>query len=165
MGRCSATTASGERCKNACMIDSEMCRVHTTLGECSICMESMTLRTSRNIGCNHRFHSNCLERWKDQGKRTCPVCRKYFDCSRFKVSLSIMDTESMRVLTSNLESNVVNSLIDATNFNFDSVSTDMLFDIDDITELEQLLSDLGTSLSDINTSSTNTEGVTESLII
>lgn len=165
MSRCSATTASGERCRNARMIDSEMCMVHTILGECPICMESMTLRTSRNIGCNHRFHSNCLERWKDQGKRTCPVCRKYFDCSRFKVSLSIMDMESMRVLTSNLESNVVNSLIDATNFNFDSVSTDMLFDIDDITELEQLLSDLGTSLADINTVGTNAEGVAESFVI
>jgi hypothetical protein len=71
----------------------------------------------------------------------------------------------MRVLTSNLESNVVNSLIDATNFNFDSVSTDLLFDIDDITELEQLLSDLGTSLADINTGGTNAEGVAESFVI
>lgn len=165
MSRCSATTARGEMCKNACLTDCETCRVHAALGECPICMESMTLRTSRRIDCNHRFHNKCIDRWKDQGKRTCPVCRKYFDCSRFKVSLSIMDTENMRVLTSNLESNVVNSLIDATNFNFDSVHTDMLFDIDDIAELEQLLSDLGTSLSDINTGSLNTEGMTETLII
>ena len=71
----------------------------------------------------------------------------------------------MRVFSSNLESNVVNSIMDASNVNFGSITTDIMFDMDDITELEQLLSDLGTSLTNMDTGPLNAERMTEAFIV
>lgn len=71
----------------------------------------------------------------------------------------------MRVFSSNLESNVVNSIMDASNVNFGSITTDIIFDMDDITELEQLLSDLGTSLTNMDTGPLNAERMTEAFIV
>jgi len=42
--------------------------------DCSICLEKV-----RNDGCktscNHHFHKNCINSWKNVGKNTCPNCR------------------------------------------------------------------------------------------
>lgn len=167
MSRCSADTQNGERCKNVCTSESEFCTVHTSLGECPICMENMFPRTSRIIKCNHRFHKKCLEKWKKQNKRTCPVCRSYFDCSRFKVTLSIVDRESLQVHSSNLNPEVVNTLMSGTdsNINFETITTDIIFDIDDMVELEQLISDLGTSFTNLNTSPLDAERMAETFVI
>jgi len=168
MSRCFATTKIGERCKNVCVTGTDVCGTHTSLGECPICMESMTSRTSRTIKCNHMFHKKCLEKWKNQNKLTCPVCRRYFDCSRFKVTISVVDREQLTILSSNLDSDVVNTIIpgmDTSNVQFDSISTDMIFDVDEIQELEDLLSELGTSFADITSAPTDAESVAESFII
>ena len=69
------------------------------------------------------------------------------------------------MFSSNLESNVVNSIMDASNVNFGSITTDIMFDMDDITELEQLLSDLGTSLTNMDTGPLNAERMTEAFIV
>ena len=125
----------------------------------------MTHRTSRAINCGHRFHKSCLEKWKRQGKRTCPVCRRYFDCSRFKVTLSVVDLDRMQTLTSNLNPDIVNSLIHSSNINFDTVSTDMIFSIDNMEELEQLLADLGTGFTDLDSSTLDAERMAELFIV
>jgi hypothetical protein len=165
MSRCSALTQVGERCKNVCTADHATCRSHVVLGECPICIESMTHRTSRYINCNHRFHKTCLNRWKDQGKRTCPVCRHFFDCSRFKVTISVVDLDRMQTLSSELDSSMVNTLINSSNINFDTVSTDMVFSLDDLDELDQLLADLGTTLTNLDASPLNAESMAELFVI
>ena len=168
MSRCFATTKNGERCKNASVTDTDVCGTHTSLGECPICMDSMTPRTSRTINCNHIFHKKCLEKWKNQNKLTCPVCRRYFDCSRFKVTISIVDREQMSILNSNLDSNVVNTIIpgiESSNIQFDTISTDMIFDVDDMMELEDLLAELGTSFTDIDATPADAESMAESFIV
>ena len=43
--------------------------------ECSICYEPMTIYNSYETQCGHTFHKNCLCRWRDQEKSTCPLCR------------------------------------------------------------------------------------------
>jgi hypothetical protein len=42
---------------------------------CSICLEPMTIHNSYETPCGHTFHTNCLLKWRDQEKSTCPMCR------------------------------------------------------------------------------------------
>ena len=30
------------------------------------------------LKCGHKFHTGCINKWKDEGKNTCPFCRKKF---------------------------------------------------------------------------------------
>jgi NADH pyrophosphatase NudC (nudix superfamily) len=46
--------------------------------ECSICQNDMTDAVALNV-CNHRFCSECLRSWVEQGvgaNRCCPMCRR-----------------------------------------------------------------------------------------
>jgi hypothetical protein len=42
--------------------------------ECAICLKLMTGRYVKQLYCNHRFHSQCLNKW-EKVKKTCPLCR------------------------------------------------------------------------------------------
>jgi hypothetical protein len=74
----------------------------------------------------------------------------------------------MSILNSNLDSNVVNTIIpgiESSNIQFDTISTDMIFDVDDMMELEDLLTELGTSFTDIDAIPADAESMAESFII
>lgn len=166
MSRCSAITKKGEQCKLVAT-DGGCCKLHMTQGDCVICMESMTRRTCKTIPCGHKFHTKCIDRWKER-QNTCPTCRRYFDCSRFKVTLTIEDTRIPSVISNTVDSNVVNTLIPNINsgaITFENRTSDMTFDISEMDELEQLLADLGTSFSNLNPPHLNAEGMTERLIV
>ena len=48
-------------------------RMHT----CTICLNDVRATEANHpLRCGHVFHYDCLEEWKNQGKNTCPVCRK-----------------------------------------------------------------------------------------
>lgn len=158
--RCNATTKTGSQCKCFALSDSNLCSIHTTLGDCSICMDSINGRGSRRLKCGHIFHTTCLEQWKSQGKNTCPTCRQYFDCSAFQVTLSIFNTSAQSTSTLNLPPDVVNQLItgmgDDAYIDFDSTQTEITFDIETVSALTSLLDDLGTSLSNVHPSTLDT---------
>ena len=43
----------------------------------STCMEPMTLNCDISATqCGHVFHTNCITKWIETGKKTCPQCRK-----------------------------------------------------------------------------------------
>jgi hypothetical protein len=46
---------------------------------CCVCMEEMTRPSSIKLGCGHMFHTNCMIKWGQQGKDTCPMCRAPMD--------------------------------------------------------------------------------------
>ena len=87
------------------------------------------------------FHSDCLQRWKDQGKNTCPTCRKVFDVSNFKVTLTVENNY-------NTTSNVI-SMNEDMIFNVMDIF-DISFDVEDVLDLDALLLDIGSSLADID---------------
>jgi hypothetical protein len=74
--RCVATTRAGRRCKLTRCRGLSTCSVHSPPDECPICYEHMKACGSYETPCGHRFHMNCILRWKDEGKTTCPMCRK-----------------------------------------------------------------------------------------
>ena len=42
---------------------------------CAVCLETSPRTEFKTLGCNHRFHGDCLEAMLKNGQRTCPLCR------------------------------------------------------------------------------------------
>jgi len=127
------------------------------MSTCSICLADVrSTRKNSPIRCGHIFHTHCLERWKEQGKNTCPTCRRVFDVSQFKVEVRIHNnhTNTSNVVSLNDESML--SVLDL---------FDISFDIDNLPDLDSILSDLGVSLSDFDSSVFNTEWTTIFVIV
>ena len=110
--------------------------------QCAICLnEVRSTRTNTPLRCGHVFHSHCLEEWKNKGKNTCPVCRKVFDVSQFKVTVTVQNNYTAESNTVSLEDEAVFNVMDIFNISFD---------VENTLDLESLLSDLGMSLSDLD---------------
>lgn len=104
--------------------------------QCSICLnEVRETRHSKAIRCGHIFHSHCLENWKKRGKVTCPVCRKVFDGSKFRVQISIFNDYELTSNTITLENELV----------FDAL--DVFFAVENENDLTSILSDFGVGVS------------------
>ena len=112
------------------------------MSQCAICLnEVRSTRTNTPLRCGHVFHSHCLEEWKKKGKNTCPVCRKVFDVSQFKVTVTVQNNYTAESNTVSLEDEAVFNVMDIFNISFD---------VENTLDLESLLSDLGMSLSDLD---------------
>ena len=112
------------------------------MSQCAICLNDVrTTRTNPPIRCGHTFHSHCLEEWKGKGKNTCPLCRKVFDVSQFKVIVTVQNNYTAQSNTVSLESEAIFNIMDI---------FDMSFDVEDTVDLESLLADLGVSLTDFD---------------
>lgn len=119
------------------------------MSTCSICLNQVKqTRSTPSLRCGHVFHSHCLEKWKEQGKNSCPTCRKIIDASQYKIDVTIHNnyTASSNTLTLNED-----SVIDVLDL------FDITFDVDSRPDLESILSDFGVSLSDFDTTILNTE--------
>lgn len=119
------------------------------MSQCAICLnEVRTTRSNPPIRCGHTFHSHCLEEWKGKGKNTCPLCRKVFDVSQFKVTVTVQNNYTAQSNTVSLNSEAIFDIIDI---------FDMSFDVENTVDLESLLSDLGMSLTDLDSLVLDTE--------
>jgi len=120
------------------------------MSTCSICLNDM--RQTRNnppIRCGHVFHTSCIDEWKRKGHNTCPLCRKVFDASQFSVTVTIRNNY---IATSNTlpitNSDDILNILDM---------FDVTFDIENLDDLDEILSDLGMRLTDFDSSIANTE--------
>lgn len=106
---------------------------------CAICLN--TVRETRShppIRCGHLFHSQCIEHWKHRGKNTCPICRKIFDGSNYRV----------QVVVHNLANETSNTLIVNNTFSLEAL--DIFFEVQNLVDLDSLLTDFGVSMSDFD---------------
>lgn len=113
---------------------------------CAICLN--TVRETRShvpIRCGHLFHSHCINHWKRQGKSTCPVCRKIFDGSKYRVQVTVH----------NIANETSNALIVNNILTLEVL--DIFFDVENVIDLDSLLTDLGVSMTDFNPLVLNTE--------
>ena len=149
-GRCTGTTVSGNRCKN-----SANCHIHKE--PCSICLSSISANTRRTLPCGHEFHTGCIDRLKASGSNQCPLCRKLFDVSQFKISLEIVNTRTNRTTTNDLPSETILDIFDGINFDFSQQMTELNFDFDTLQDLQALLNDIGVSNTDIDPAIFDTE--------
>ena len=119
------------------------------MSPCAICLnEVRSTRTNPPIRCGHMFHTHCLEEWKSKGKNTCPLCRKVFDVSQFKVIVTIQNNYTATSNSVSLESDAIFNIMDM---------FDMSFDVENTLDLDSLLADLGVSPSDFDSLVLDTE--------
>jgi hypothetical protein len=112
------------------------------MSTCSICLNQVRpTRTNPPIRCGHIFHSDCLGNWKEKGKNTCPICRKVFDVSKFRVTLTVENNDSETSNIISMDEDMIFNVMDIFN---------ITFEVEDILDLESLLTDIGSSLSDLD---------------
>lgn len=76
--RCSNLYKTTHEDKNVCLLHHRLLKVSEE--HCSICMDAMSQRNSMKItSCGHFFHKECLTKWAEQNKDTCPLCRTPMD--------------------------------------------------------------------------------------
>lgn len=151
---CGSSTASGCPCRAKVSAEGMKCQWHKPVegdSTCSVCMEPMTTRNSRELECGHTFHKKCLRKWKLEGNRTCPLCREEFDLPLFDVIVSIVPrteeyqrmefdaSRSARDLFENLGMNQEDHLDHA---------TQMTLEAEDLGTLRSVLERIGIDLSD-----------------
>jgi hypothetical protein len=117
-----------------------MTETDSSQSTCTICLNPVrATRQNVPLRCGHLFHRHCIEDWKARGKQTCPVCRKIFDGSNFRVTLTVKNMINNSTFVQNVEED---------QFIFDTL--DAFFDIEDTSELESLLTDFGVSMSNLD---------------
>ena len=50
--------------------------------------------TLNTLPCGHRFHSECINKWKDEGKNTCPYCRDKFKENEYAALITLYPRNS-----------------------------------------------------------------------
>ena len=114
------------------------------MSTCAICLnEVKSTRTNPPIRCGHMFHSHCLQEWKNQGKNTCPTCRKVFDASKFKITVTIQNNYTATANSVSLNEGSIFDVLDLFDINFD---------VDQQEDVESILADLGVSIADFDSS-------------
>ena len=94
------------------------------------------------------FHSHCLHEWKNQGKNTCPVCRKVFDATQFKIIVTIHNNYTAVSNSVSLNEESIFDVLDL---------FDITFDVEDAPDLDSILADFGMSLTDFDSTILDTE--------
>ena len=70
---------------------------------CSTCLESFSARSDISTTmCGHVFHTDCIEKWLQNGKNQCPQCRKNFGNNQI-IKLYFSESESENNLILELE--------------------------------------------------------------
>lgn len=160
MDRCGANTSTGKPCRRIKTPGKDTCALHEDSKECSICLNPIITKSHRNtrtLSCNHTFHLSCIDRWKRQGRYTCPVCRSPFDIPVYSVTVILESRITReRLVTPNIVGSHevgtrMTELFDlprdgnvefVTNINIEAEDDDALIDV--------LTNDLGIDISQIN---------------
>ena len=114
------------------------------MSTCSICLsEVRCTRKNPPARCGHVFHSHCLQEWKDQGKNSCPICRKIIDGAQFKITITVQNNYTATANSVSLNEDSIFNVLDLFDINFD---------VDEVPDLDSSLADLGVSLTDFDPS-------------
>ena len=121
---------------------------------CAICLNSIRkTRSTTELPCGHLYHKNCIGSWEERGNDTCPLCRRNMSTSNFKVTIKIENLRLDRNTVLNLNLEDVQGVLDRlgiTENELDVISTDIMFDVEDLQSLQSIFTDLGISTSNID---------------
>lgn len=76
------------------------------------------------------------------------MCRKVFDVSKFRVTITVENTDNTTSNIVSLDEDMIFNVMDIFN---------ITFEVEDILDLESLFADIGSSLSDLDPLVLNTE--------
>ena len=122
---------------------------------CAICLNSIRkTRSTLELPCGHLYHKKCIAGWEERGNDTCPLCRRNMSNNNFKVTLKIENLRIDRNTSINLNYEDVQGVLERlgiTENELDMVSTDIMFNVEDLQSLQSVLADLGISTTNIDT--------------
>lgn len=123
--------------------------------ECSVCLAGIARQDNevKTLDCGHKFHTECIDRWKNTGHRTCPVCRFEFVKPQYRVVLTVSRaddgaTGTTRAILGDTVTEVFHRMfqLDTATMNDPSVFTDIHFDVENRETLDSVLRELGLEL-------------------
>jgi hypothetical protein len=71
------------------------------MDDCPVCCQALEWWPTSTTTCNHKFHEDCLTKWRSMSKTSCPVCRhtpvavKTTTCSRATCQLPALTGRGM----------------------------------------------------------------------
>ena len=155
--RCGTVTKSGNICKCIVPTEGAKCGWHTPISgensQCPICMEEIHIRNAKTIGCNHTFHKKCLNKWKMEGNRSCPICREPFDLPQFRAKVviePINGSESTHRSRSFSNPGLLQHILEREDIvsNDPAINTELTIESEDISGLRRVLEQIGIVLTD-----------------
>ena len=155
MSLCNSVTSQGTPCKNG-----RNCHLHCNEPEsCSICLNpARKTRGVKDLRCGHRFHKKCIDEWSVRGGNTCPMCRKTMDESKYRVSITIENTDRNASNTWELPDFSVASLFGGLGLDeFNFRESEIRMDVDSRRDIEILMRDLGIRIADLDSFIFDTE--------
>lgn len=106
---------------------------------CSICLKEIrATRSNKPTRCGHLFHRECLNKWKEMGKNTCPLCRKLIDVSTYNVTIRIENNITGLANESNINPELLDNIVDM---------FEIGMDFEDRIDIEALFADIGALIS------------------
>jgi hypothetical protein len=112
--------------------------------ECSICLNPVRYtRKSKQLECGHLYHGTCIEHWLSTGGNTCPMCRSEVNKPTFKVTITIENTDTSRVIRDEIiDEEVIRMLLSRFSISRNATS-ELVISANDLEELEHIISDFG----------------------
>lgn len=158
MFRCTGQTSNGTRCRCRVSQENGTCSWHKPIegdSTCPICMEVMTQRNVREMPCGHKFHKKCINKWKNEGNRSCPMCREPFDIPEFRVTVTIEPLVNGTIYETTVldASNSISNVVTNVGLNIDDIShltTQLSIEADNIEMLRNVLERIGLDLDYAN---------------
>ena len=170
--RCGAPTSAGGTCKSIVCQENSNCGWHTIISgedaQCPVCMEDIYVRNCKKLQCGHNFHKKCLNKWKMEGNRSCPLCRESFDLPQFRVEIHIQPINGAEREFHEREfsnpgirqyvmsrSNMIN--------NDPDIRTELTVETEDIDSLRRILEEIGIELTqeEYNSLTRDSDGISE----
>lgn len=128
------------------------------MDSCAICLNFIKkTRHTPELKCGHFFHRECIEGWEDQGGETCPLCRKMISGAKYRVTITIENLENRVSNTHTVPGEVAQAISERLHIEdeVNRYNTDIMFDVDDLDDLSEMLRDFG--IPDTNTLVLNAE--------
>ena len=154
MAFCGALTQSGSQCRVKVGTTGHQCHWHRpALGSdstCSVCMDQMLERNYRELPCGHSFHKKCLQKWKMEGNRTCPLCREEFDHPQFKVTVnieSLSNTYNSHIFDASHSASSIFESLEIDPEQAEGFATQLTMETEDIDTLRSVLERIGLTLN------------------
>jgi hypothetical protein len=155
MSFCEFVTKQGKPCKNG-----SNCHLHCNETEtCSICLNpARKTRGVKDLRCGHRFHKKCINGWASKGGDTCPMCRKPLDESKFRVSVTIENTERNTTNTWPLPSFSITTLLEGLGLeDFTFGTSEIRMNLENDHDMESFMNELGIRIANFDTLILDTE--------
>jgi Ring finger domain len=129
------------------------------MDECSVCLNPVRCtRASKRLPCNHIFHGTCIDNWLTT-HTNCPNCRSEVERPEYRVTIHIENVRNNHVHHIEPDpDSVVAILTERTGLTRETFfDTEITFDASNISELQEIIFDLGLGSIHINAMISHTE--------